>query len=311
MPIETSICILTFNRCESVTSLLHGIYHLIDDATEIIVVDNHSGDATQEAVATGFPRVRYFRTPENIGASGRNVAFEHAAGSIVVCLDDDVFGLTAGMVSWLQARFRSDPRLGAVNFRVVDHFTGELCNWVHHCRPEDYSHREFPTYEITEGAVAFRTEALERAGYYDDIFFISHEGPDLAFRIMRAGYECIYCGEVTVRHRHEDAGRVSWLNYYYDTRNHIYLAVKNFPSRYAVGYLFVGLASMLVYSVRDGYFRYWTRAVCDGLGNLPVVWRKRDVLPVELMAAIRHIDRSRAPLLYKIRKRLFSNSARL
>jgi GT2 family glycosyltransferase len=311
MPIETSICILTFNRCKSITTLLHGIYHFIDDSTEIIVVDNHSNDDTQACIRTTFPQVRYFRTNENIGASGRNVAFENAFGRIIVCLDDDVFGLTEEMISLLHTQFCSNHRLGAVNFRVIDHFTGEVCNWVHHCKPEDFSDKVFLTYEITEGAVAFRKEALDKSGYYDDMYFISHEGPDLAFRIIRAGYDCIYCGDFTVNHIHEDTGRVSWLNYYYDTRNHIYLAVKNLPYIYAMKYLFIGLTSMLIYSIRDGYFRYWVQAIYDGVGNLPVVFKKRNVLSMDLMEIIKTINKNNAPLLYKIRKRFFNNNARL
>lgn len=283
----------------------------MNDATEIIVVDNHSNDNTHACISTVFPRVRCFRTDQNIGASGRNIAFRNALGSTIICLDDDVFGLTREMIAVVEDKFSNNPQLGAINFKVVDAFTGDICNWVHHCKPEDFSEREFLTYEITEGAVAFKKEALDKSGHYDDIYFISHEGPDLAFRIMGQGYDCIYCSDISVSHRHENAGRMSWLNYYYDTRNHIYLAVKHFPFRYALPYLTVGLASMFVYSVRDGYLRYWAKALSDGIMDLPVIWSKRRVLTGNVMGRMAAIDRNRAPLGYKLKKRLFRKSARL
>lgn len=311
MTIQTSICILTYNRCDSVVAVIGSIYGLLDESTEIIVVDNDSADNTGGVIRELFSNIRYFNTGQNIGASGRNVAFSNALGNIVICLDDDVSGITGDMILRLHTKFRTNSRLGAVNFKVLDAFTGAVCNWVHHCKPEDYHAKEFLTYEITEGAVAFRKDALDKAGYYDDMYFISHEGPDLAFRIMREGYDCIYWGDIVVSHRHENSGRVSWLNYYYDTRNHIYLAVKNFPVTKALRYLAVGLLSMLVYSIRDGYFRYWVKAVRDGMKNMSLLLRKRNVLPGNVMSEIRAIDEYKAPLLYKIKSRLFRTSARL
>lgn len=311
MAIRVSICILTYNRCSTLSVLLKDLCLLLDDAIEIIVVDNHSSDNTPDVIPVEFTKLRYFRTDKNIGAAGRNIAFANARGRIIICLDDDVFGLTSETVWNLYEKFVSNPQLGAVNFKVVDAFTGDLCNWVHRCMAEQFADKEFMTYEITEGAVAFRKEALDRSGYYDDIYFISHEGPDLAFRIMREGYDCIYWGDVVVRHCHENSGRVSWLNYYYDTRNQIYLAVKNFPFGYAMIRLTVGLISMLIYSLRDGFSRYWFKAVTDGIRNCPAVWQKRNVLPADVMRRLREINKHRAPLLYKIRLRLFRKDARL
>lgn len=311
MTIQTSICILTYNRCDSVVAVIESIYNLLDDSTEIIVVDNNSTDNTCSSIAKNFNKVRYYKTEKNVGASGRNVAFKNALGSIIICLDDDVSGITDEMIINLHTKFSNNLRLGAVNFKVVDAFTGNICNWVHQCKSEDYYEKEFFTYEITEGAVAFRKEALDKAGYYDDIYFISHEGPDLAFRIMREGYDCIYWGDIFVSHRHENSGRASWLNYYYDTRNHIYLAVKNLPLKNAVGYLTVGLLSMMVYSIRDGFFRYWVKAVHDGIKNVPLILLKRKVLPENVMIKINEINENKAPLLYKIKSRLFRKNARL
>ncbi|MHB8121132.1 MAG: glycosyltransferase family 2 protein [Desulfuromonadaceae bacterium] len=311
MDVQTSICILTYNRCDSVMAVIGSMYNLLDDSTEIIVVDNDSSDDTCLSVTSRFEKARYYKTAKNVGASGRNIAFRNARGSVIICLDDDVSGITGEMISRLHTRFRDNPLLGAVNFKVVDAFTGHICNWVHQCKVEDYYDKEFPTYGITEGAVAFRKAALDSAGDYDDIFFISHEGPDLAFRIMREGYDCIYWGDIVVSHRHENAGRMSWLNYYYDTRNHIYLAAKNYPFKKAVRTLAVGLLSMLVYSIRDGYFRYWVKAVHDGIKNLPLILQKRKVLPEHVLNRIRVIDENRAPVLYKIKSRLFRKSARL
>ena len=208
-----SICILTYNRCSLLCSLLLSLSELKHEGLEIVIVDNHSTDHTQEMVAEQFGKMAYIRTQRNMGASARNLGLMRAQGEFVITLDDDVAGLTDDHIAYLQDLFRQRPQLGAVNFRILDPATGELSNWVHHCKAEDFSDKEFCTYEITEGAVAFRKAALEKSGYYAETFFLSHEGPDLAFRLMNSGYEVLYTGSVTVAHHHSSLGRQDWLNY--------------------------------------------------------------------------------------------------
>ncbi len=95
---------------------------------------------------------------------------------------------------------------------------------------EDHENKRFTTYEITEGAVAFNQKALLSTSLYPDYFFISHEGPDLAFQIMNNGYSVIYNAEVVVKHYHSDLGRKSWTTYYYDENASIGLPPATFHS---------------------------------------------------------------------------------
>lgn len=298
-----SICILTYNRCALLRELLKNIEGLICASIEIIVIDNHSADRTQEMMLSEFAMIKYLRTDKNIGASARNIAMKAAIGDIVVTLDDDVTGLGQNAIWALVKKFSEDQTVGAANFKVVNS-AGGLCNWVHHCRQEDFSDKEFQTYEITEGAVAFRKKALELSGYYPDKFFLSHEGPDLAFRIIESGFKVIYMPQIEVTHYFADEGRQPWRNYYYDTRNQLWLAARNFPITYALVYLGRGLLSMLVYSIRDGFFYYWLKAVADGIVGLKQVLGERNVLSEATINIIKKIDSQRPSLGYMIRERL-------
>jgi GT2 family glycosyltransferase len=307
-----SVCILTYNRISLLRKLLLSLRDLMQStAIEIIVVDNHSEDDTQKVITEDFFGINYIRTAKNVGASARNLGLKEAKGKIVVTLDDDIFGLTEKSIGALLDLFGNRPRLGAVNFRVIAESTGRICNWVHHRKVEDSGHLEFQTYEITEGAVAFRREVLEECGYYPEDFFLSHEGPDLAFRILDMGYDVIYSPRVTVVHCHSDLGRKSWLNYYYDTRNQLWVAARNFPISYAVRYLARGVSSMLFYSIRDGFLFYWVRGVVDGLKGLGKAWKGRNVLRKETMQTLRVIDSFRPDLMYVLGKRVFQKKLRL
>jgi len=275
---------------------------------EIIVIDNHSEDKTQEIMMSDFANIKYVRTEKNIGASARNIAMKAAKGDIVVTLDDDITGLGEKGIETLVRKFSDDPTLGAANFRVTDS-DGYTCNWVHHCRQEDFYDKEFLTYEITEGAVAFRRKTLDRSGYYSDSFFLSHEGPDLAFRIIESGFKVIYLASVGVTHCFANEGREPWRNYYYDTRNQLWLAVRNFPITYAFVYLGRGLFSMLVYSIRDGYLFYWLKAIVDGIAGLKQAVGERSVLSDATMKIVKRIDSQRPGLTYMIKARLLAKDS--
>lgn len=305
-----TIAVLTYNRARRLEELLASLAPLVSPAVELIVVDNHSADHTPDVIRRAAVPLTYVRTDANIGVAARNLGLRRARGTVIVCLDDDVFGIDRHALGVIEAAFAADPRLAAINFKVLDPWTNEVCNWVHHCE-ETFADSSFETYEITEGAVAFRKAALEQAGWYPDGFFLSHEGPDLAVRLMDRGYKVIYRGDLVVKHWHDSAGRHSWLTYYYDTRNQYWLAARNFPVWYALKYLARGQASTCVYALRDGFVRYWLRAVRDGVTGLRTVGRDRRTLSATTMRAIRAIDSRRPSLVYMARKRLFRRAMRL
>src|SRR5262245_48681896 len=107
--LSVSICILTYNRCLLLRELLTELKAIVYKPLELIVVDNHSEDETQEMLETLFPTIKYIRTEKNIGAAGRNIAMKVARGDIVVTLDDDIRGLGDSAIEVLVRKFIEDP----------------------------------------------------------------------------------------------------------------------------------------------------------------------------------------------------------
>jgi hypothetical protein len=308
-PIAISVVVLTYNRIESLRSLLQELSALTYPALEIIVVDNCS-EVPAASLADEHSRVIFLRSPGNIGTGGRNIGMAKATGEIVVCLDDDVNGLTDESL-WKMRTLFADPKVGAVCFKVIEAQTGKITNWVHHKPVERFVEMRFATYEITEGAVAFRREVASAAGFYPAHFFISHEGPDLAFRIMDLGYTIEYNPAVSVMHAYSPLARTSWRNYYYDTRNTLWLVARNCPLLFGMSLLMRQLGAMLIYSIRDGYLLWWLRGIRDGLRGLPQALRERRKLTAETMRKIARIDSDRPNVLYLLRKRLFQREIKL
>jgi GT2 family glycosyltransferase len=308
--LRITISVLTYRRRDSLAELLAHLEGLGDAVDEVLVVDNCSDDGTAELVCSCWPRVRLLRTERNVGVVARNLGLRTASGEVVVTLDDDIVGLTRDDLDHLRARFREDPRLGALNFKVLDYFSDTVSNWVHH-RPLSDAEGSFATYEITEGAVAFRKEAVCAVGCYHEAYFISHEGPDLAFHLMNAGFRVAYDGAVAVRHKHERGARHPDRFYYYDTRNQFWLAARNMPPGPALRYLAIGQLAMAWYAVRDGRPRPWLRGVRDGLCGLRAALATRQPWTSTTAMACREIDRHRPGFWVTVRKRMFGAANRL
>jgi len=310
-PLSVSVTILTYKRPEMLSANLAGLTGELGGEAEIIVIDNSPDDATERVVTKDYPDVRYHRNPKNLGVAGRNLGLASARGDIVVTLDDDVTGFGANDLARIRAVFAEDPLLGALCFQVVQPESGVVCNWCHHRDPDLYARQTFETYEISEGAVAYRRSAWERTDGYPEHFFISHEGKDLAFQLMNQGFAVRYDGSVQVVHHHHDSGRPDWRRYFFDTRNQYWLAARHLPVSMALPYLALGTASMGVYSVRDGFLVPFLLGLRDGLQGIPEHLRQRKVLRSEVVRKCQEIDRFAEGFWPLVRKRLFRKGVRI
>ncbi|WP_375192840.1 glycosyltransferase family 2 protein [Marinobacter sp.] len=304
-----SIVLLTYSRPSELKRNIDGLTSIKYHRKEIIVVDNASNVPAADVIKSAC--VDIVRCDENLGVAGRNVGILRCTGDIIVTLDDDVFGFDDIAIEHLVRVFDELEDVAAINFKVVDDVTEGQMNWIHHRRIEEYGNCSFDTYEISEGAVAFRRSDLLKTSLYPDYYFISHEGPDLALQIIKMGGRIIYFPQIVVRHAHSSGGRVSWRRYYYDARNQIWLAIRHYPFFMALRKLFLGLSALFVYSVRDGYGRYFCKAVLHAIMSIRRPLKERS--PIEGFALIRYkeIEKENAGFLYMIKKRLFAKEVKI
>jgi len=307
--IPVSLVTLTYNRPEFIRKQLAQLTHIKYQPFEVIVIDNHSDHPLTDIIKE-YPFAQLHRMEENLGITGRNRGIELANGDIVITLDDDVIGITDQDIHHLISIFE-DPVIGAVTFKVLDEVTGEIINWCHHRKVEEYSEQVFITEEIMEGGVAFRRSIVMGAGLYPEDFFISHEGPDLVLRIMNCGYNVIYSPKIIIQHSHATGGRTSWRRYYYDTRNLIWLVLRNYPFKRGIKLLTVGLVSMFVYSLRDGFLRYWFKGVVDGIKGTQRILTQRNPVTKRTLDLLYEIDKYRPSIWYMLKKRLLKNKVRI
>lgn len=231
---DVSIVIVSFNTRDVLEECLRSIYRETDSLqTQVIVVDNASGDGSPEMIEERFPDVNLIRSEVNLGfGPANNLAIRTAGGRYIVLLNSDAF-LTEGALRRSVAHMDNDARVGLGGGRLI----GRDGSW----QP---SARMFPTVlgdaivlsglaarfpgsrflgradrtwanqmEPTEvdwvpGAYSIiRSEILAKTGLFDPRFFLYYEEVDLCRRIKQQGYSIWYWPDIAVVHLGGESSR--------------------------------------------------------------------------------------------------------
>jgi GT2 family glycosyltransferase len=186
----------------------------------------------------GLPdAVRGVGSAENLGIpAGRNLGVPHARGELLFFLDDDASLASPGALATVARRFATDPEVGLIQLHVEARDGGPRSrDWVPRLRVGDPA-RSSEITVVWEGAVAVRRELFEAVGGWPEDFRFVHEGVDLGWRVMDAGYRIEYAGDVVVLHP-SPAGTPHHYTFYYGARNRAWLARRHLPA--ALGALYV------------------------------------------------------------------------
>jgi len=116
-----SVCIVNWNTRDYLRECLTalGQYPPAGAETEVIVVDNASGDGSAAMVASEFPSVSLIGNSDNKGyAEGNNQTLERASGDVLLLLNPDVVVHPDSLTRALQF-MAAHPEAGALGCRLV------------------------------------------------------------------------------------------------------------------------------------------------------------------------------------------------
>lgn len=117
--LPVSVIIVNYNTAEYLRECLASIYQWMDVATEVIVVDNASTDASVEMVKTQFPQVKLIQSEKNLGFGlANNVGVQHASQPYVFLFNSDAF-LQMDTASSLLEYMQNHPEVKCVTPKVV------------------------------------------------------------------------------------------------------------------------------------------------------------------------------------------------
>lgn len=195
--------------------------------TEVIVVDNASGDGSIEYLSPRFPSVRFLEATENLGfAKACNWGFRESRAPIILFLNPDTL-LAEDTLHRSIEFLESKPQAGAVGIRMIDgsgNFLRESKRAFPHPATAFYkmigltalfprsprfaryylghlSARENHPIDVVAGAYFLvKRSVLEQVGTFDEQFFMYGEDIDLSYRIQQAGYINYYFSGSTILH---------------------------------------------------------------------------------------------------------------
>jgi GT2 family glycosyltransferase len=181
---------------------------------------------------TGLPEgVRGVGLPTDVGIpAGRNAGVPEARGELLFFLDDDASLVDSGALARLGRLFAAEPDVGLVQLRVDPREGGVgPRDWVPRLRAGDRG-RPGDVTLVWEGAVAMPRRVFEEVGGWPGDFRYVHEGVDLAWRTMDAGYRVRYAADLRVLHPLPVpvASRHGYSRYY-GARNRVWLARRHLP----------------------------------------------------------------------------------
>jgi len=307
--VPVTVIVINFNSGECLARCLQALVAQTFRQFEVLVVDNASTDGSleraRESVMDG--RIGFHLLGSNTGfAYANNWAAARARGRWLALLNPDAFAAPDWLSELLAAAARNpDIRIfGSLQLMdeagsPVDGFGDEYLAYgfpyrTDHGRKLDIGRLADRTaFSACAAACLYRADLFSLLGGFDADFFCYCEDVDFGFRARLAGEECLQVAKARVIHAggRSGAGKmaIEW-----GTRNLVWTFFKNMPMRFLVPLLPIHAAAMMVYlciAASRGNFGPAIRGLCEGLRQLPSVWRKRKAAPKPMRSALQVISR--------------------
>jgi glycosyltransferase involved in cell wall biosynthesis len=256
---QATVIIPTRNRIEI---LLQAIRSVLQQTipVELFVMDDGSTDGTAERVAREFPTAKVYREENSRGpAWQRNRGADLASTPVLVTLDDDCVFASPRTLS--QVLVELEPlRVGAVTIPFINVMQDNI---VHTAAPA--ADRICCTAVYFGGMVAFKRTAYRAVGGYRSWYFMHVEEPDLAIRLLNAGY-VVRLGSADPIHHYASPTRNSLRLHELGPRNHVIFAWQNVPMPHLLAHLPATIAGTVWYATKIGHPLRGLRGALLGIG---------------------------------------------
>ncbi len=223
-----SVIIVSYNTREMTLQCLDTLYRDLQpigiDRSEVIVVDNASKDGSIEAIREAFPLVNAIPNPRNAGfGAANNLAMKDARGKYFLLLNSDAFPLSGAISALLECMDRH-PEAGVIGPRLLNQdgslqiscyrFPSPLRAWLENlwlssllpARSALGDYRkwahdtECAVDSVIGACMLVRREAYEKAGGFDERYFMYQEETDWQKTFKEHGWQVIFAPGSQVTH---------------------------------------------------------------------------------------------------------------
>jgi len=303
-----NIIIVTLERYDFTEKCLASLLASGYEKLKIFLVDNGS---RLEAYQDFFnrhgenPKIEFIRSEKNLGfGAGCNLALNKISAGYIAFLNND----TEVEKDWLEpiiGYMEAHPEVGACQPKIKDiarkdyfEYAGAAGGFMDVYGYPFSRGRIFYTVEKDEGqydnivdlawcsgtAMVTKKEALEKVGYFDEIFFMYSEEVDWCWRLKRVGYRLISLPDSVVYHHGMGTMKMSrsYKKTFYLHRNSLIVLLKNYNIRSLIKYLpgrvFLDIVSFFYYLIQHPFNLNWfavIRAYSSLIIHWPMIIKKR------------------------------------
>jgi glycosyltransferase involved in cell wall biosynthesis len=298
-PPLVSAVIPTKNRQESLRQVVRSVIQQTIPC-EVICIDDASTDGTVRMLEREFPSVRILKNQVSRGpAAARNAGAYAASGKYLLTLDDDcVLSNPKGIETALDL-FDSNE-LAAVTLPFVN---VQIDATVRTVAPEPTG--TFVTTDYYAGMVLFRRDLFLDVNGYREEYFMHHEEPDLAIRLLEKR-RFVRNGSNRLIDHYESPVRDSKKLWRLGARNAILFAVYNVPFVLLPLHLASTVTRTFLYALKRGGAVPVLKGFCDSLPIVSRTTRLRAPVSIKTYRAFR-ILKNRGPLRLKVMKEVLKD----
>jgi len=226
-----SIIILNYNGGDFILDCLDSIYQTKNISFEIIMIDNHSNDNSQNECKKKYPKIILIENKQNLGMSARTIGIKESNGEYIVFLDYD----TVVEPNWLEEFIKSfqkngpglyQPKLLEQSNHKIINSAGNMINpfglgFSRGKGQEDKGQfKKFERISYTSGACTFSSsKIIQELKEIDPIFFLYHDDLDFGWRAALLGYSSFYEPKIIVYHHGSPNLKWSSQKFFYLERN--------------------------------------------------------------------------------------------
>ena len=292
-----SIIIVNYRSIALILDCIHSIYKETSDTDfEIIVVDNASGDNSEQLLAAAFPAVRWIQVGYNAGfARANNAGMQHAKGDTYLLLNPDTIIEDRAIDRCYSALLASayiaagvqmlnpdrSPQIsgnffmkGGLNHLLpIPYWGGLLRSFAFSINtkiPNVAVAKEIEDVDWISGAfLMVKKEYVDRCGMIDEDFFLYAEEVEWCSRLRKAGKLCIF-GNIHIIHiqgeainKDQNSTEKGYQGLF--DKKALQVMVSNhvrIRKQYGVGWFFFQLINyswgVLVYAVADFFYRLFS-----------------------------------------------------
>ena len=279
---EISVIIPNYNGMAYLDGVLSGLECQTVKNFEVILVDNGSVDGSCAFVAASYPWVRLIELPENFGfCKAVNEGIKASRAPYVLLLNNDI-EVTRDFIEQMLQGIRRHPKAFSGAARMIqfhdrdrlDDAGNYYCalGWAFARGKGKSIHaydQEEQVFATCAGAAIYRSEFLDKTGYFDEEHFAYLEDLDVCYRARIMGYENWYAPKAVVYHvgSGTSGSRYNQFKTRYSSRNNIYLIYKNMPVLQIIlnlPFMIPGFAVKILFFTLKGMGREYLAGIKNG-----------------------------------------------